>query len=224
VQSISRSLILGFIFSAALVAVRCGNNVPTEPSGTSNGSPRLDAISPAPLVQSDFAQNVGVAGSGFLSGLTLTVTDPTGAIDEVSGSRIGSVTTVNFAASVNLPRAGTYSAYVTNPGGVRSTTIQFSVIQANQTAPSISAVSPNPVPVSQTPVLVTITGERFDNTDVVHVVDPSGLATDYGATQVVVASSTLLQLSLVFNQRGTYQVSVSNGQGGTSGVIMIVAN
>jgi len=205
-----------------MFVIGCGAS-PTEPNGPST-APRVDAISPTPLVPSPVDQILNITGLGFLPGLSVTLTDPTGSVTIASGGQIRNLTTNSFDVILTLPMTGVYLLVVNNSSGLKSATVSFTVFPSGQSSPAITSVVPNPVLISAQPSLVTITGARFDLTVSVRVIDPLGAITDYGPTAVVVVPTTTIQFSYVFNTRGTYQFTVTNGQGQISNVALVTAN
>ncbi|NOT62714.1 MAG: hypothetical protein HOP19_21105, partial [Acidobacteria bacterium] len=89
--------------------------------------PAITSISPATPTASSLDQNVTVFGSGFQSGLTVTVTFPGGGTGTLSDSQIQSVTSTSFVMVVTLNATGTWSIRANNPGGGSSNTFSFNV-------------------------------------------------------------------------------------------------
>ena len=86
----------------------------------------ITSISPAtPGVGSN--QVVTVNGSGFVSGLTVSMNLPGAGSTTISGSQIQSVTATSFQMTATFGKMGTYSIQVTIPAGTQSNTFAFNV-------------------------------------------------------------------------------------------------
>ena len=80
--------------------------------------PFISGISPSSPIATVGNQNVAVNGANFLSGLTVTVTFPSGGSATLSGSQILNVTGSSFTMVINFNgNAGSYSIRVNNPNG-----------------------------------------------------------------------------------------------------------
>jgi hypothetical protein len=112
----------------------------TNPSGLSSASFGFDVAAPAapatPTVtgtspQTPTAgtalQGVYVAGTGFQTGLTVTLTAPDGTSTTASGSSIVVGSSVIFKMTVVLPIAGNYTIVVNNPTGPSSSVATMTV-------------------------------------------------------------------------------------------------
>jgi hypothetical protein len=95
-------------------------------AGTPTG-PVASSISPTTPSPSSGSQTLTVYGSGFQSGLTVTVFAPGGGSSTVSGAQIQSVTSTSFQLSVVLNSAGTWGIRVNNPDGTQSSMFNFTV-------------------------------------------------------------------------------------------------
>lgn len=100
----------------------------------------ITSLSPAsPAVGTN--QVVTVHGSGFLSGLTVSLYVTGSDIPTtISGSQIQSVTTGSFQMTVTFAAAGNYNITVTNPGGIESRAFSFTVVPAGPSTVTITNV------------------------------------------------------------------------------------
>jgi hypothetical protein len=88
--------------------------------------PFISGISPSNPTATVGNQNVAVSGANFLSGLTVTVTFPSGGSATLSGSQILNVTGSSFTMVINFNgNPGSYSIRVNNPNGRSSNTFGF---------------------------------------------------------------------------------------------------
>ncbi len=177
--------------------------------------PRATGLSVTSFIASPSSQSVTVNGGGFQSGLTVTISVPSGGTSTLGGTQITSVTATSFGIAITVAEAGNYTLQVNNPNGQQSTTFGFDV---KNVGPSITSVStsPNPLVTGQQGT-VTINGGNFNPSTVQVLFNgpgcapctvPNGVLTTKTTTQVV-APATL-------NTAGTYNVSVQNGAGTTA--------
>jgi len=85
----------------------------------------ITSIDPSSPPVSNNNQNVGVNGSGFSSGLTVTVFLPGGGTSTLSGSQIQNVTSSSFTMVITLNVLGQYGIRVNNPNGNQSNLFSF---------------------------------------------------------------------------------------------------
>ena len=86
----------------------------------------ITSISPA-TPASGAPQVVTVTGTGFESGLTVTMGLPGSGSTTISGSQIQSVTATSFQMTVTFGATGTYTIRVSNPDGGQSGIFEFAV-------------------------------------------------------------------------------------------------
>ncbi len=91
---------------------------------------------PAPVVttfgskdvrMSDATQLIGVTGSGFVQGITVTLVAPLGLATTYATASLHNLTPTSFGLSVLLDEPGTYTLTVRDPSGERSNTVQLIV-------------------------------------------------------------------------------------------------
>jgi len=181
-----------------------------------NNAPTISSVSPNPVPGSNTAQTLTINGTGFQSGCTVRLIDITngGTFDKTPTS----LTATQVQISANFTNAtATWSAQVRNPDGGQSSAFQFQV-QRQTTNPTISSVSPNPVPGSNTAQTLTINGTGFQSGCTVRIKDISYGGT-YDKTPTSV-SSTQVRISANFtNTTATWSAQVLNPDGGQSNVV-----
>jgi len=93
-----------------------------------SAAPQISWISPSTPPRAAGNQNVWVYGSGFQSGLTVTVGFPGGGSGTLSGTQIQNVSDGSFMMVINFNNnPGSYWIRVNNPGGATSNTFYFNV-------------------------------------------------------------------------------------------------
>ena len=102
-------------------------------------APQISSISPATPATSASSQTLTVSGSGFQSGLTLTVISPSGTPTTVSSTNLSST---SFQAAVTLNATGAWKMLAVDADGRLSNTFSFNVgAQAGPSVTSSSATS-----------------------------------------------------------------------------------
>jgi hypothetical protein len=89
--------------------------------------PTVSHTAPETITASASAQPIYVFGTGFLTGLTVTLTAPGGGTTTVSGSSINLGSTEVFQMMIVLATPGTYSFKVTNSNGLQTDVKTFIV-------------------------------------------------------------------------------------------------
>ncbi|HEX8197364.1 MAG TPA: IPT/TIG domain-containing protein, partial [Pyrinomonadaceae bacterium] len=90
--------------------------------------PQITSISPSSPPRSSTNQNITVNGSGFRSGLTVTITFPSGGSTTLSGTQIQNVSNNSFVMVAALNASGSWSIKVNNPNQSQSSnTFGFTV-------------------------------------------------------------------------------------------------
>ena len=113
-HGLARAIVVTLVAAAAMT-VGCGKSpsAPTLPAApaTPLAAPTVTAVSPT-TGAANFASQIEVAGTGFLSGATLTMDGLAATVTSVTSTRILGKTPVHAA--------GTVDVVVTNPGGQRA--------------------------------------------------------------------------------------------------------
>ncbi len=173
----------------------------------------IGSISPSSPTRSGSDQNVIVSGSGFQSGLTVTVFVPGGGTATLSGSQIQSVTASSFAMVVTLNVAGTYGIRVNNPDGSQSNTFNFTT---QDPTVSISSVSPSSPTRSDSNQNVQVFGSNFQSGLTVTVLIPGGGTATLSGSQIQSVTSGAFTMVVTLNVAGQYGIRVNNPGGGQS--------
>jgi uncharacterized protein (TIGR03437 family) len=101
--------------------------------------PTIASISPSPVPLSASPQTVTFNGSGFQSGLTLTVQSPSGQLTSIAAANITVVSASQFTVQITTgTAAGTWSARAFNPDGGSSNIFTFT---ASGTGPASTITS-----------------------------------------------------------------------------------
>jgi len=95
--------------------------------GTATAAPSVASISPATPTASSSSQNVTVNGTSFQSGLSVTLTSPSGSAATLSGAQIQSVTATSFVMLATLNFTGIWNLRVNNSDGGQSNIFNFTV-------------------------------------------------------------------------------------------------
>src|SRR5579864_6667240 len=124
--------------------------------------PSISGISPNPVPGIYGDQVITIYGCNFVSGATVTLNDLTyGGGPYTKPTTFYSSGQLTISANVTVENA-TWSAQVTNPDGTTSNVYQFTTqIPAGGSPPSISGISPNPVPGIYGDQVITIYGCNF---------------------------------------------------------------
>jgi len=156
-----------------------------------------------------------INGSSFTSGATAILKDLTYGGTYNKSTSYSSSSRLSLSANFTNTTA-TWSVQVVNPDGSSSNVLTFQV-QASSTPPSISSVSPNPVPGSSSSQTLTINGSSFVSGATVILKDLS-----YGGTynkSTSYSSSSRLSISANFtNTTAVWSVQVVNPNGSSSNV------
>ncbi len=125
-----------------------------------NPTPSISSVSPNPVTGSDSSQTFTINGSNFVPGAAVTLRDlrtgevfPNRSISFLIGTQI----VIN---PIFTTFAAQWTVEVINLDGGSSGRVSFQVIAPTVT-PTISGVSPNPVPGSSSPQTFTINGSNF---------------------------------------------------------------
>lgn len=182
----------------------------------STSAPSVGGVLPNPVPPLTNPQKLTINGMNFANGATLSYYDPVNkqAYPNRAASFINSGQLVDTAFN-NGGDAGTWTVTVVNPGNVSSTAFSFTV-SASDAAPTISSVSPNPVPGSNTGQTLQINGGNFQSGATLTYHDPQGNAYT-GRTATFVNSGQLIDPA--FNNAsdgGTWTVTVVNPGGSSS--------
>jgi hypothetical protein len=185
--------------------------------GNCGVTPSVGSISPNPVPTFNANQNVQVNGSNFQAGLMVDVFNSGGAkIATLSGSQIQGVSANSFTMVINLgSSASSFGIEVINPDSRRSSRFTFSTIAPN---PSISSISPNPVPVFNGNQNVQVNGSNFQFNLTVDVFNSSGtkIGTLSGSQILNVTPNSFTMVVNLGGAPSTFGIEVINANGGRS--------
>lgn len=217
-----RLIAIAPVFAIGAAAMSgCSTSSTTSPTGTGS-TVSITSVSPAQPEASSVVQILDINGSGFASGLSLRVTDPSGGVVLVQGSDLQNVVSASFNAAVVLATPGVYRLSVLDPSGVSSDPFLLTVAtQGTSGAPSIASITPTATTRSVQTQVVSILGLNFDTTVTVNISDPQGFTTRVDATQATTLTSTFIQFPFVFSKSGNYLVNVSAASGPLSNTVLI---
>ncbi|HMT09438.1 MAG TPA: M23 family metallopeptidase, partial [Pyrinomonadaceae bacterium] len=173
----------------------------------------ISSISPATPTVGNTDQSIVVNGSGFVTGMTVTVFFPGGGTATLSGSQIGSVSSTSFTMFVTLNVLGTYGIRVNNPNGNFSNTFNFSTQAAS---PTISSINPASPCVNGNDQNVTVSGSNFVSGLTVTVFLPAGGPVTLSGSQIQSVTSTSFVMVITLNLQGNYGIRVNNPSGAQS--------
>lgn len=90
-------------------------------------APAIVAVLPDRLTPSASPQTLTVQGQRFISGMTVSVTDPAGGVQDVPAGNITDIRPTSMQIAVTLQTAGDYSIVATSPSGTPSNSFGFRV-------------------------------------------------------------------------------------------------
>ena len=91
-------------------------------------TPRIDPMRQDQVTKDSQPQILKITGDRFVTGLSVSLTDPLGTVYRFKSPAVGGVTAVSFDLSIVLEMIGEYSLMVTNPSGESSNSVTFSVV------------------------------------------------------------------------------------------------
>ena len=187
------------------------SNVLSWSVSSTTPAPSISGVSPSPAPGSNNSQTLLINGSNFVNGATVTFHDPQGNAYPRSATFVSASQLSNQFDDAN--DSGTWTVSVTNPDSQTSGTFNFTVT-ATSSVPTVSGVSPSPVPSSNSNQTLLINGSNFVSGATVTFYDPQGNA--YPRSATFVSASQLSNQFDDANDAGTWKVYVSNPNGQTS--------
>jgi pimeloyl-ACP methyl ester carboxylesterase len=180
--------------------------------------PQVTGISPSAPFATAGNQPVTVFGSGFASGLNVTVTFPGGGSSILSGAQIVGVGQNSFQMLVDFSGIpGQYSIRVTNPNGQSSNSFTFTVVRSS---PAIAGITPASPPATAGDQQVAVSGSGFQPGLSVLVRFPSGGSSILSGSQILFASQSSFVMLINFSGiPGTYSIQVFNPDGVSSNTL-----
>lgn len=208
----TRVLLAIFAFSAL---VSMGAAVTASFDQDKVALPEIVAVAPNPAPPTTSPQSIAVSGRNFLDHLTLSVTGPSGTVQQYGEQAVTYQRDTAFQAMVTLAAAGTYRIVVTNPDGKASTPFMLSV-KSPATAPSITAIEPQAIVKSTNPQTITVLGSQFVPGLSAMVTDPAGSVITISGNGVGPVSPTSVTLSVTLELAGNYALIITNPSGTVS--------
>jgi hypothetical protein len=176
-------------------------------------APSITSLSPNPMKGSNTAQALTINGTGFAAGLSVkvgTVTYGPSQLTSVSGTKVVLNAAVGTAAQTLAVEAISATGPASNPA----------TLQVTGPAPAIRALSPNPMPGSNSGQVLTITGTGFQ----------AGLTLQVGSTtlpssQLMSVTAAVIQVNLVVGlTTRPFAVTVKNPDGQVSNSVNFQVN
>jgi len=193
---------------------------------TITSTPHITGIAPQGLKPGPAAQQVTVVGSGFMRGLSLSITGPAGQSQTYKDIEVQSQEEASFRVPVVLPVVGVYQFVITNTDGGVSQPFAFELHaptppsgpMASQasTAAVIDAITPSKPSKQSQPQLLVFNGQRFVQGLTVTFHDPTGTATTISGNEISNLSSNGFTASVVLTVEGEYTVTVTTPDGQVS--------
>jgi hypothetical protein len=204
--------------AAIVILVGCDKS-PTAPTPDPTPVPlTVSSVSPTPLIRSNVAQVVTVAGNGFRAGLTVKVMDPTGNPVTVATGAVQNISTTSLQVTVTLPVAGRYGVILQQADGETSSQLPFDVFDP---APQIDSVSPALTIIDSDPQPVALIGSRFSAALTLRIVEPDGVVSERTTPGFSVDGDSLIQFMMVFTKVGSYTFTVRQVGGLASNAIEV---
>lgn len=210
-----RSFLLG---SATLFAPYLANQISSAftPSakvaaGGDAAGVAITGIAPAEPGVDPAAQTLHLIGTGFQPGLSLTITDPAGAAQTVSGADITANAPTQVSASVTMNLPGTWKISAANPGGAACSPLMFTVFGP----PTITGVTPAGLRVNAAGTQpLTFAGTGFISSLKVVLTPPAGAAPITVKADSVTSTSVAVQAALTAT--GPWSAVITNPHGHAS--------
>jgi hypothetical protein len=180
--------------------------------------PEITQVVPEAPAPSNTSQSLVVNGRNFASGLSLSITTPSGATADYRGNAITELRDTMFRVSVMFSAPGTYRLVVLNPDAQSSAPFALNV-RARADGPVVREIKPIGLRVSTSPQNLTIEGARFDGGLSVTVTDPAGNVQTYSGDAVRNLTPTSFQLVLALETAGRHELIVTNPGGQVSNAV-----
>jgi hypothetical protein len=180
-----------------------------------HSTPIIQNVDPSAPGPNTKPQILTIAGQDFMSGLTLTVSEPAGNKTVIQGKEITNQTATSFQATVLMPQEGTYSLVVTNTDGGISPPFAVGVKKSAQAqGPAIEKITPAEPTKRQDAQPLLVEGQRFSAGLRAVVTDPMGA--DVTELQVGKVTPNSFELTVRLEHPGEYTMVVTNPSGAVS--------
>src|SRR5579862_438917 len=177
--------------------------------------PEVTGVAPDPAAPAPAAQLITVSGRNFIERLTVSVTTPSGAVDQYRDRSIQDLRETSFQAAVVLASAGTYRLSVTNPDGKTSSPFTMTV-KAPAATPTISGIDPAELHKSMNQQTLTVRGAQFVPGLSATVTDPAGNVVTISGGAIGQVTSTSARVTATLELAGDYSIVVTNPSGAVS--------
>lgn len=170
----------------------------------------VDLLTPSPVIASIGVQSFLLNGKNFQPGVRVDVYYGAQLLASYGGSQLSNATTYSLTFTMDLlGRSGVYALVAVNPDGMSSPPFMFTA-QAGDVTPQVTSMDPTN-PVALHPQTVIVTGKNFLDGMSVDLFLGGVLFTHLSGGQVMVNSSTSVNLSFNFNaQAGSYGMELVN--------------
>ncbi|HEX4284564.1 MAG TPA: hypothetical protein VHZ28_05695 [Terracidiphilus sp.] len=173
------------------------------------GAPTITGVSPSPVTASAGAQTLTINGSNFQSGATVTYQDSLGNVSAGHTATFVNTSQIVDNAFNTNNTSGNWTVTVVDPNNISSNAFSFTVT-ANSQAPTITGVSPSPVPATAGVQPLTINGSNFQSGATVTYQDPQGNVSAGHAAAFASASQLVDNAFDTNNSLGNWTVTVVN--------------
>jgi hypothetical protein len=225
-QARRRAVVTAFSLGCAgfLGTAACTDAPPPAGPASVNGTPIVRAIEPAVPLPGGTPQTIRLVGLEFRTGLSVTLTMPSGAALEVpsSGMQLQSPTLLDL--TVTLAEPGPYRIVVRNANGFRSDPFDFSVANALDRKPAVDSMLPAAVARSTVPRTIQLIGRNVLIGVTIRLTDPLGVIRTLDDASIVRRSDTALDVTTIFDRQGVYTMVVVNPSGETSETMTLTVN
>ena len=190
--------------AAAAAAVAVGDGSATKPD---DGAASITSLVLSDEVAGAAAKTVRVTGAGFQKGVAVTLTDPHGTDQTITGANVTFSSPALIAVSAVLNRVGGWKVSVKNPKADASSPFLFTV----QGPPVIGGVNPLQ-PAHGAMSTLTFFGEGFIPTPTMEFTLPAagGVAAQQVAGNVTKLDENRLTVEVNFPQAGAWQAVATN--------------
>lgn len=186
-------------------------------TSTRASPPSISSLDPSAPVGSNSNQSFVISGANFATGTNIILRDRTAGETFANRTPV-SLTSSRIQLSVNFTTAvHTWSVEVVNPDGQSSGAVVFQVTAPKSATPSITSVSPNPVPPRDGAQTFTINGANFTTGANIILRDVSAGET-FSNRQPVTFSASRITLNVNFTRAvHSWSVEVINPDGRSTG-------
>jgi hypothetical protein len=181
-------------------------------------TPRITGITPTSPTAGPAVQQLSVIGEGFMRGLSLSVTTPSGTVQTYKNVDVQSQEEASFRVGVTLTAPGAYTFVVTNTDGGVSQPFRLDATgpapAAN--APVIDGITPAKAAKQGQSQTLHVQGKRFVQGLVLRLSDPAGNVLDISGGSITNQTQNAFDATVTLTAEGEYTITVTNPDGQTS--------